>query len=118
MKVDVWPLWHVHLVGESAMRPASTALGAPCGVAPPCAQECAASSRLAWHADHGTVGRIQLRFLGSIAAVIARITVATNADATGAGAGTAARRLSATKVLEAAAKGIVWEGGAEVLHAA
>jgi len=43
---------------------ASTALGAPCGVAPPCAQQCAASSRLAWHTDHSTGRRIQLRFLG------------------------------------------------------
>ncbi|HNO43352.1 MAG TPA: hypothetical protein PKJ12_12200, partial [Ottowia sp.] len=44
--------------------PTRTALGAPCGVAPSCGHEPAAALRLAWRADHGTGGRVQLPFLG------------------------------------------------------
>jgi hypothetical protein len=41
---------------------ASTALAAPCGVAHPCGHQPAASSRLAWHADHGTGEPFNYRF--------------------------------------------------------
>jgi len=42
---------------------ASTALAAPGGVAPPCGHGPAASSRLAWRANHGTGKCVQLPFL-------------------------------------------------------
>jgi hypothetical protein len=40
--------------------PASVALAAPYGVASPCGQWPAASSRLVWHADRGAGGRIAM----------------------------------------------------------
>ena len=43
---------------------AFTALDAPGCVAPPCGHKPTPLSHLAWHANHGTLGRIQLRFLG------------------------------------------------------
>ena len=58
-------------------------LGAPCCVAPPCGQEPTALSRLAWHADHGALGRIQLPFLGSFknGAPAARLLTSTKSRA-------------------------------------
>ncbi len=54
MDID-FPLFeNDHLLGDCAMRP----------IAPRLTRQ-AALSRLAWHANHGTLGRIQLRFLGS-----------------------------------------------------
>ncbi len=64
MDMGICSFDHVHLRGEQRYAPSSTALGPLCGVARRCAHECAASSRLAWQADHGTAGRIQLPFLG------------------------------------------------------
>jgi hypothetical protein len=64
MDIDFHRFVAVHLRSEPRYALASTALAAPCGVAPPCGQEPAASSRLAWHADLGTGKRVQLPFLG------------------------------------------------------
>ena len=53
MHIDFSRFDHVHLMGDSAMHP----------IAPRLTRH-AALSRLAWHANHGTLGRIQLPFLG------------------------------------------------------
>ena len=54
MDIDFPRFDNAHLLGDCAMRP----------IAPRLTRQ-AALSRLAWHANHGTLGRIQLRFLGS-----------------------------------------------------
>jgi hypothetical protein len=61
----------VHLLGESAMHPPAPRSGRHAallllvGSTGSMGSKPAASSRLAWHPDHGTGGRIQLPFLGS-----------------------------------------------------
>lgn len=61
--MDVSGFVGVLLGGERAV-PRSTTIDAARGVAPPCAQKCAASSRLARRAASGTAGRVQLQDLG------------------------------------------------------
>jgi len=59
MSTTVFAFDHAHLLDHTAMRsPRRGALLGSCGHPP------AASSRLAWHADHGAGGRIQPLFLG------------------------------------------------------
>ena len=53
MDIEFFRFDHVYLIGDSAMRP----------IAPRLTRQ-AALSRLAWHANHGALRRIQLPFLG------------------------------------------------------
>ncbi|MDF1486152.1 hypothetical protein PY257_13335 [Ramlibacter sp. H39-3-26] len=54
----------VHLVGESAMHPPAPRSARHAALLLLAGSKPAASSRLAWHPDHGTGRRIQLPFLG------------------------------------------------------
>jgi hypothetical protein len=61
--IDVFPIRRDHLVGER--YEADCTLGSRCGgVAPHCAQECAALSCLSTTTAKGTFGLVQLQDLG------------------------------------------------------
>ena len=64
MGTDFFVFVHLHLSGDSAMHPIAPRPDGPGCVAPHWLPPCAASSRLARPAARGTLGRIQLLFLG------------------------------------------------------
>ena len=64
MRIDFFRFDDVLVTGDKRYASDCTALDAPGCVAPPCGQKPTALSRLAWHANHGTLGRIQLPFPG------------------------------------------------------
>lgn len=65
MTADVAGIVAVHLFGEPAIHPPVPCSSRHAALFLLAHEQCAASSRLASHADHGTARRIQLRFLGS-----------------------------------------------------
>ena len=62
MCIDFFRFDRGHLIVDSAMHPDCTALDASGWVAPPCEHKPTPLSCLAWHTNHGTLGRIQLPF--------------------------------------------------------
>ncbi len=64
MDINVHSFDQVHLLGDSATRSPAPRLTRHAALLVLAGRQPAASSRLAWHANHGAGERVQLPFLG------------------------------------------------------